>query len=96
MGSLSKKWMDVHNFLQFFLNASFFYGIINFISMKNLYSKLTVEGDKKTKWICGCFVTVDGFFKFCEKHDVALKRAIEAQIDELDLTISPEEKKIVE
>jgi len=56
------------------------------------YSKLTVEGDKKTKWICGCFETVDNFFKFCSEHDNTLKKAIEAQIDELDMTIIVEEK----
>ena len=58
------------------------------------YAKLSVEGDKKTKWICGCFETVDGFFKFCAEHDSTLKKAIEAQIDELDMTISLNEKKI--
>ena len=56
------------------------------------YSKLTVEGDKKTRWICGCFETVDNFFKFCSKHDNTLKKAIEAQIDELDMTMIIEEK----
>ena len=54
--------------------------------MENKYSRWTVEGDKKTKWICGCFQTVDNYFKFCEKHDSTLKRAIQAQIDELDMT----------
>ena len=57
------------------------------------YAKLSVEGDKKTKWICGCFETVDGFFKFCSEHDATLKKAIEAQIDELDMTISLNEEK---
>ena len=61
---------------------------------KHPYAKLSVEGDKKTKWICGCFETVDGFFKFCPKHDSTLKKAIEAQIDELDMTISLGENKI--
>ncbi len=56
------------------------------------YSKLTVEGDKKTRWICGCFETVDNFFKFCAEHDNTLKKAIEAQVDELDMTIIVEEK----
>jgi len=56
------------------------------------YSKLTVEGDKKTRWICGCFETVDSFFKFCTEHNTTLKKAIEAQIDELDMTIIVEEK----
>ena len=50
------------------------------------YSKWTIEGDMKTKWICGCFQTVDDYFKFCEKHNVTLKKAIQAQIDELDMT----------
>jgi len=57
------------------------------------YAKLTVEGDKKTRWICGCFVTVDDFFKFCSEHNATLKRAIESQIDELDMTIVVDEKK---
>ena len=51
------------------------------------YSKLTVEGDKKTKWICGCFQTTDGYFKFCEKHSETLSKAIKSQIDELDMTL---------
>ena len=53
----------------------------------NPYSKLTVEGEKKTKWICGCFQTVDDFFKFCPKHKDTLNKAIKAQIDELDMTL---------
>jgi len=57
------------------------------------YAKLTIEGDKKTRWICGCFVTVDDFFKFCSEHNDTLKRAIESQIDELDMTIVVEDKK---
>jgi len=56
------------------------------------YSRLSIEGDKKTKWICGCFETVDGFFKFCSNHNDTLKKAIEAQIDELDMTIVIDEK----
>ena len=55
------------------------------------YSKWTVEGDKKIKWICGCFQTVDGYFKFCDKHDGTLKRAIQSQIDELDMTLIVED-----
>lgn len=55
------------------------------------YSRLTVEGDKKTKWICGCYQTVDDFFKFCPKHNETLKRAILAQIDELDMTMEIKE-----
>jgi len=55
------------------------------------YSKCTVEGDKKTKWICGCFLTVDGYFKFCDAHDVSLKQAIQTQIDGLDMTLIVED-----
>ena len=51
------------------------------------YSRLTVEGEKKTKWLCGCFQTVDGFFKFCKDHNAPLEKAIKAQIDELDMTL---------
>ncbi len=58
------------------------------------YSKWTVEGDKKTKWICGCFQTADDYFKFCEIHDNTLKKAIQAQVDELDMTIVIEETKL--
>jgi len=56
------------------------------------YSRHTVEGDKKTKWICGCFQTVDDYFKFCEKHNNTLNKAIKAQIDELDMTIVVKDK----
>jgi len=55
------------------------------------YSKRTVEGDKKTKWICGCFQTADNYFKFCDKHDTTLRKAIQAQIDELDMTLIVED-----
>ncbi len=54
--------------------------------MENRYSRWTVEGDKETGWICGCFQTVDGYFRFCDRHGDTLKRAIQAQIDELDMT----------
>ena len=57
------------------------------------YARLTVEGDKKTRWICGCFETVDSFFKFCSEHNESLKKAIESQIDELDMTMVVDEKK---
>ncbi len=59
------------------------------------YRKMTVEGDASTKWICGCFETVDGFFKFCKEHNDAMKRTIEAHIDELDMTMVIDEKKTV-
>ncbi len=59
---------------------------------KNPYARHSISGDKKTKWICGCFQTVDDFFKFCDKHDETLKKAINAQIDELDMTIIVNEK----
>jgi len=58
---------------------------------KNQYSRLTIEGDRKTKWICGCFQTTDDYFKFCQTHNETLKKAIKAQIDELDMTIVIEE-----
>ena len=56
------------------------------------YARLTVEGDKKTKWLCGCFHTIDGFYKFCAIHNDTLEKAINAQIDELDMTIQVDEK----
>ena len=56
------------------------------------YSKLTIEGDKKTKWICGCFLTVDDYFKFCDTHNETLKKAIQAQVDELDMTLLVEDQ----
>ena len=56
------------------------------------YSKWTVEGDKKTKWICGCFLTVDGYFKFCDSHNGTLRKAIQSQIDELDMTLFVEDQ----
>ena len=56
------------------------------------YSKWTVEGDKKTKWICGCFLTVDDYFKFCDIHNETLKKAIQAQVDELDMTLLIEDQ----
>lgn len=60
--------------------------------VKKTYNKLTVEGEIQTEWICGCFETVDGFFKFCNKHNDAMKRTIETQIDELDMTLTVDEK----
>jgi len=55
--------------------------------MTEQYARLTVEGDKKTKWICGCFQTEDDYFKFCKSHNDILKKAIRIQIDELDMTL---------
>ena len=55
--------------------------------MNEQYSKKTIEGDKKTEWICGCFQTNDNYFKFCNIHNQNLQKAIQAQIDELDMTI---------
>ncbi len=60
---------------------------------KSVYSKLTVEGEIQTQWICGCFETVDGFFKFCPEHNSAMKKTIEAQVDELDMRIIVDDKK---
>ena len=60
---------------------------------ENKYSRWTVEGDKKTKWICGCFQTDDSYFKFCDAHNETLKKAILSQIDELDMTLVIDDKK---
>jgi len=54
--------------------------------LEKKYYRSTIEGEKKTQWICGCFETKDGFFKFCDKHKDTLCRAVVAQIDELDMT----------
>ena len=54
--------------------------------MNEKYSKKSIEGDKKIEWICGCFQTVDNYFKFCYTHKQTLQKAIQAQIDELDMT----------
>ena len=62
------------------------------IMEKHPYARHSISRDKKTKWISGCFQTVDDFFKFCDKHDETLKKAINAQIDELDMTIVVNEK----
>ena len=59
--------------------------------MDGKYSRLTVEGDRKTQWICGCFMTADSYFKFCDAHDKTLKRAIQSQIDEMDMTMVVED-----
>ena len=56
------------------------------MSEKTDYYRLTIEGEKGTEWICGCFETRDGFFKFCDEHKDTLHKAIIAQIDELDTT----------
>ena len=50
------------------------------------YYRSTIEGEKSTLWICGCFETKDEFFKFCDKHKDTLRKAVVAQIDELDMT----------
>ena len=60
--------------------------------MNEQYSKGTIEGDKKTEWICGCFQTTDNYFKFCSMHNQTLQKAIQAQIDELDMTLVIEQK----
>ena len=60
---------------------------IGYNFMSEQYSKGTIEGDKKTKWICGCFLTTDNYFKFCNAHNQTLQKAIQAQIDELDMTL---------
>ncbi|HET7336555.1 MAG TPA: hypothetical protein VFJ23_01515 [Candidatus Nitrosotalea sp.] len=62
------------------------------MAKKSDYNRLSVEGDIQTRWICGCFETVDGFFKFCSQHSEAMKQTIESQIDKLDMTTVVEEK----
>ncbi|MDE1813740.1 MAG: hypothetical protein KGH87_04040 [Thaumarchaeota archaeon] len=62
------------------------------MTKKSNYNRLTVEGDIQTKWICGCFETVDGFFKFCTQHSELMRNTIVAQIDKLDMTTVVEEK----
>ena len=66
--------------------------MVHYFVTKKIYSKLTIEGEIQTKWICGCFETIDGFFKFCPIHSTAMKKTIEAQIDELDMTIVVDDK----
>ena len=61
------------------------------MTKKSKYSRLSIEGDIQTRWICGCFETVDGFFKFCAQHREAMKQTIESQIDKLDMTTVVEE-----
>ncbi|WP_067958565.1 hypothetical protein [Nitrosopumilus sp. Nsub] len=60
--------------------------------MSEQYSKGTIEGDKKTEWICGCFQTTDNYFKFCSTHNLTLQKAIQDQVDELDMTTIVEEE----
>ena len=62
------------------------------MTKQSKYSRLSVEGDIQTRWICGCFETVDGFFKFCSQHNETMRNTIEAQIDKLDMTTVVEEK----
>jgi hypothetical protein len=57
------------------------------------YAKWTVEGDKKTKWNCGCCQTSDNYFKFCSTHNKILQKAIQDKIDDLDMTLVIEEEK---
>ena len=54
--------------------------------LEKKYYRSTIEGEKSTQWICGCFETKDEFFKFCDKHEDTLRKAVVAQIDELDMT----------
>ena len=54
--------------------------------LEKKYYRSTIEGEKNIQWICGCFETKDGFFKFCDKHKDTLCKAVVAQIDELDMT----------
>jgi len=59
---------------------------------KGTYNRLSIEGDIQTRWICGCFETVDGFFKFCAQHNKTMKDTIESQIDKLDMTTVVDDK----
>jgi len=61
------------------------------MTKKIKYSRLSIEGDIQTRWICGCFETVDAFFKFCPQHKETMKQTIELQIDKLDMTTIVEE-----
>ena len=56
------------------------------------YAKWTVEGDKKTKWNCGCCQTADNYFKFSNTHNKILQKAIQDKIDDLDMTLVIEGK----
>ena len=58
------------------------------------YAKWTVEGDKKTKWNCGCCQTADNYFKFCNTHNKILQKAIQDKIDDLDMTLVIEGKEL--
>jgi len=60
--------------------------LLPIVMLEKKYYRSTIEGEKSTQWICGCFVTKDGFFKFCDKHEDTLRKAVVAQIDELDMT----------
>ena len=42
--------------------------------------------------MCGCFLTVDDYFKFCDTHNETLKKAIQSQVDELDMTLLIEDQ----
>jgi len=64
--------------------------------MEKKYSKWTVEGEKKTSWICGCFQTADGYFKFCDEHENIMQKAIQDKVDSLDMTIVVTEKSTVQ
>jgi len=60
--------------------------LLPIVMLEKKYYRSTIEGEKGIHWICGCFETKDGFFKFCDKHKDTLCRAVVAQIDELDMT----------
>ena len=60
--------------------------LLPIVMLEKKYYRSTIEGEKGIQWICGCFETKDGFFKFCDKHKDTLSKAVVAQIDELDMT----------
>ncbi len=46
---------------------------------------------KKQSGFVVSFQTTDNYFKFCDAHNQTLQKAIQAQIDELDMTLIVEE-----
>ena len=53
----------------------------------NNIQKEQLKEIRKQNWICGCFLTTDNYFKFCSLHNQTLQKAIQSQIDELDMTL---------
>ena len=53
----------------------------------NNIQKIQLKEIKKQNGFVGCFQTTDNYFKFCSMHNQTLQKAIQAQIDELDMTL---------